>query len=119
MKSLLSELTATVGAAFAGEGVPPEYGLVQLSDRPDLAQFQCNGALAAAKASKSNPRGIAERVAARLRDTGLFEEVGIAGPGFINLKVKDAHLEMRLQNLADDPMSALPDSGIGKCAIVD
>jgi len=119
MKSLLSELSASACAAFAGEGLPPEFGLVQISDRPDLAQFQCNGALAAAKAAKANPRAIAERVAARLRDSGLFDEVGIAGPGFINLKVKDEHLQKRLQNLADDPVSALPDSGMGKCAVID
>ena len=50
MTSLLSELTAIAGAAFAAEGYSAELGQIQLSDRPDLAQFQCNGALAAGKA---------------------------------------------------------------------
>src|SRR5258707_3681427 len=119
MTSLLSELSATAGAAFAAEGLPAEFGQVQASDRPDLAQFQCNGALAAAKLAKANPRAIAERVAARLRDSGLFADVSIAGPGFINLKLKDEILQQRLQHLAANPKSALPQSGAGKRAILD
>src|SRR4051812_28848610 len=103
MTSLLSELSATAGAAFAAEGLSAHFGQVQASDRPDLAQFQCNGALAAAKAAKANPRGIAEKIAARLKEAGLFEEVAIAGPGFINLKLKDTVLQERLQRLAAEP----------------
>jgi len=119
MTSLLSELSATAGAAFAAEGMPAELGMVQASDRPDLAQFQCNGALAAAKLAKANPRAIAERIAARLEASGLFEAVSIAGPGFINLKLKDAVLEGRLRRLAADPDSALPETGKGKRVILD
>ena len=119
MTSLLSELSATAGAAFAAEGLSLHFGQVQSSDRPDLAQFQCNGALAAAKAAKANPRAIAEKIAARLRDSGLFEDVAIAGPGFINLKLRDALLQQRLQQLAAEPDSALPGSGQGKRAILD
>ncbi|MEA2825262.1 MAG: arginyl-tRNA synthetase [Alphaproteobacteria bacterium] len=119
MTSLLSELSATAGAAFAAEGLPVEFGQIQVSDRADLAQFQCNGALAAAKLAKSNPRAIAEKIAARLRDTGLFADVSIAGPGFVNLKLKDEVLQQRLQRLAAEPESAIPDSGAGSRAIVD
>jgi arginyl-tRNA synthetase len=119
MTSLLSELSATAGAAFAAEGLPAEFGQIQVSDRADLAQFQCNGALAAAKLAKANPRVIAEKIAARLRDSGLFADVSIAGPGFVNLKLKDEVLQMRLQRLAADPKSAAPGSGAGRCAILD
>ena len=119
MKSLLAELSATAGAAFAAEALPEELGMVQASDRTDLAQFQCNGALAGAKLQKANPRAIADKVAQRLRDSGLFVEVSIAGPGFINLKLKDEVLEARLQRLAADADSALPQSGAGKCAVID
>ncbi|MEM6648984.1 MAG: hypothetical protein AAF603_01900, partial [Pseudomonadota bacterium] len=56
--SLLDQLSTLVGDAFAAEGLPANLGKVQPSDRPDLAQFQCNGALAAAKMAKSNPRAI-------------------------------------------------------------
>ncbi len=119
MTSLLSELSATAGAAFAAEGLPVEFGQIQVSDRADLAQFQCNGALAAAKLAKANPHAIAEKIAARLRDCGLFADVSIAGPGFVNLKLKDEVLQVRLQRLAADPESAAPGSGAGKRAILD
>ena len=119
MISLLAELSATAGDAFAAEGLPRQFGQVQASDRPDLAQFQCNGALAAGKASKTNPRAIAEKIAARLRETALFEDIAIAGPGFINLKLKDAILQERLQRVALDAASTLPESGTGKRLVLD
>lgn len=119
MTSLLSELNATAAAAFAAEGLPRELGVVTVSDRPDLAQFQCNGALAAAKAAKANPRGIAEKIAARLKASPLFSEVTIAGPGFINLKLKDEALQARLQALAAKPDSGLPETGKGKTLVID
>ena len=119
MTSLLAELTATAGAAFASEGMAPELGQVQVSDRPDLAQFQCNGALAAAKLAKANPRTIAEKIAARLRESPLVAEAAIAGPGFINLKLKDEALETRLRALIRAPETALPESGKGKRLVID
>jgi arginyl-tRNA synthetase len=119
MTSLLAELSATAGAAFAAEALPPEFGQVQFSDRPDLAQFQCNGALPAAKHAKTNPRAIAEKIAARLRESPLFERVDIAGPGFINLMLADRALEARLQALFAAPDGGLSESGKGKRAIVD
>jgi len=119
MMSLLAELSATAGAAFAAEGLRPEFGQVQVSDRPDLAQFQCNGALPAAKQAKTNPRAVAEKIAARLRESPLFERVEIAGPGFINLKLADRALEARLQALFAAPDAQLAESGGGKRAIVD
>ena len=66
MTSLSAELTTITGDAFEAEGLSRAFGQVQGSDRSDLAQFQCNGALAAAKAAKTNPRAIAEKIAARL-----------------------------------------------------
>ncbi len=119
MTSLLSELSAIAAGAFAAEGISPELGNIQLADRPDLAQFQCNGALAAAKQAKSNPRQIAERIRARLNDSGLFAEIAVAGPGFINLRLKDAVLEHRLQQLAATPDSALPESSQSRTAVLD
>src|SRR5437016_2597496 len=119
MTSLLAELSATAGAAFAAEGMDTSYGQAQVSDRPDLAQFQVNGALAAAKKVKANPRAIAEKVAARLKASPLLAEAGVAGPGFINLKLKDEALEARLQTLARAPASALPESGKGKRLVID
>jgi arginyl-tRNA synthetase len=96
MTSLAADLSRVAGAAFAAEGLDERFGLVQASDRPDLAQFQCNGALAAAKEARSNPRAIAEKIAARLRGDPQFAKVEIAGPGFINLDLTDAVLDGRI-----------------------
>jgi arginyl-tRNA synthetase len=111
MNSLLAELGRIAGAAFQEEGLSPGFGSVRNSDRPDLAQFQSNGALAAAKASKSNPRTIAERVAARLRQNPVFARVEIAGPGFINLDVADVHLTKRVGEFAASMDQPPPETG--------
>ena len=100
--TLQNDLSALAGAAFAAEGFEASYGVVRPSDRPDLAQFQCNGALAAGKANKTNPRAIGEAVAARLRENEIFADVTIAGPGFINLTLSDAYLSARMNTLAED-----------------
>ena len=102
MTSLAAELSRIAGQAFAAEGLSESFGLVQPSDRPDLAQFQCNGALAAAKAAKANPRAIAEKIAARLKTDPLFAKVEIAGPGFLNLDLTDAALNESAAGIGDD-----------------
>ncbi|HYD98401.1 MAG TPA: arginine--tRNA ligase [Alphaproteobacteria bacterium] len=102
MSSLTAELTRVVAQAFAACGLPPEAGQVGVSQRPDLCQFQCNGAMAAAKAAKANPRALAEQVVEKLRLNPVFSLVEIAGPGFINLSVTDAYLGQRSAALAED-----------------
>ena len=114
MTSLAAELSRVAGQAFAAEGLPEHFGLVTVSDRPDLAQFQCNGALAAAKIAKGNPRLLAEKIAARLKADPQFSKVEIAGPGFINLDLSDAALAARIA--ADGPA---PDTGAGKTLVID
>ncbi len=88
--SLLSELSEIVGAAFALVGVDSSYGQVAVSSRPDLGQFQCNGALPAAQQVKANPRELAQKVVDTLNTDDRLSEVSIAGPGFINLTVAPA-----------------------------
>ena len=100
MSDLKSALGEAAAAAFAAEGLPAEYGRVVPSDRPELADFQCNGALAAAKAAKANPREIAGRVAERLRADPRLAFVDTAGPGFINLRTSDAALGERAEAIA-------------------
>ena len=102
MSDLRSVLGEAVAAAFAGLGLPAEFGRVTSSDRPDLADFQCNGALAAAKAARRDPREIAAAVAAALASDPAIADVEVAGPGFINLKVADAALSARADALAAD-----------------
>ncbi len=119
MTALAAELSAIASAAFADEGLPAKYGLVQPSDRPDLAQFQCNGALPAAKEIRANPRAIAEKVAARLKANPLFSKVEIAGPGFINLDVADAALTERVGVFMRDERLGAPEAGKGKTLVID
>ena len=119
MTPLLAELSAIAGRAFAEEGFDPAFGAAQFSDRPDLAQFQCNGALAAAKFAKTAPGAIAQRVAARLKEDGLFAKVEVAGPGFINLDVADDALVFRAADMAGDSRLGAPETGLGKRVIVD
>ena len=102
MTDLRTVLGEAVGAAFAAEGVDAKLARVTPSDRPDLADFQSNGALAAAKALKQNPRELAARVAARLEGDARLASVEVAGPGFINLKVADAALAARAAEVAAD-----------------
>ncbi|MEQ7154702.1 arginine--tRNA ligase [Brevundimonas aurifodinae] len=106
MTDLRTELGEAVAAAFAAEGVDAGLARVTVSDRPDLADFQSNGALAAAKALKLNPRELATRVAARLDGDPRLSAVEIAGPGFVNLKVAEATLANRAQVVADDAAMA-------------
>jgi arginyl-tRNA synthetase len=119
MIPLTAELSARAGRAFAAEGFADEFGAVHVSDRPDLAQFQCNGALAAAKLAKANPRAIAEKIAARLKADPLFAKVEIAGPGFINLDVTDSVLAQRLDAMASDAGLGAPQTGTGKTLVID
>lgn len=102
MSDLKSALGEAAAAAFAAEGLSADYGRVTASDRPDLADFQCNGALAAAKAAKANPRDIAARVVERLKDDPRLASIEIAGPGFINFKLADAALSDRANAIAAD-----------------
>ncbi len=119
MTSLSAELSAIAAAAFAAEGLSPALGQVVVSDRPDLAQFQCNGALAAAKAIKANPRGVAEKIAARLKADPIFAKVEIAGPGFINLDITDEALAERLGTMVKDTRLGAPQTGSGKTVVID
>ena len=95
MTDLKGRLTQAVAAAFAAEGLPVERAAVSVSDRPDLADFQSNSALATAKAARANPREIAGRIAARLAGDAGLASVEVAGPGFVNLRVADALLVER------------------------
>ena len=104
MSDLKSRLSEAVRAAFAAEGLPEDLARVSPSDRPDLADFQSNGALAAAKQAKANPRELAGRVAAHLDGNPDIASIEIAGPGFINLRVTDAALARRVSELSASPM---------------
>ena len=100
--SLLNQLSQLVGQAFDAVGIDPSFGKTSPSQRRDLGQFQCNGALAAAKKIGRNPRDIATEVVTELEKTDLFSELTLAGPGFINIRLNDDFLLGHISDLADD-----------------
>ncbi|MFP4554217.1 MAG: arginine--tRNA ligase [Actinomycetota bacterium] len=87
--SLQSHLSELAGQAFADLGLPAELGEVVPSQRPELAQFQCNGAMAAAKQAGRSPREIAGEVATALAARPEVATASVAGPGFINIDVTE------------------------------
>src|SRR5689334_15262513 len=101
-KDLATQLSAAAGEAFAKLGLDPALGAVRRSDRPDLADFQCNGAMAAAKAAKKNPREIATAVVEALKGHELVSACEVAGPGFINVKLSAAGLSRQAEAIAKD-----------------
>ncbi|MEL6363780.1 MAG: arginine--tRNA ligase [Pseudomonadota bacterium] len=117
--SLVRSLTDLVAAAFEAEGLDRAYGRVAPSDRPDLCQFQCNGALSAAKAAKTNPRAIGEKVAERLKTDDRFADVAVAGPGFLNLTLTDETLAEAGEALAQAGAGAAPQAEVREKIVVD
>lgn len=119
MSDLKRGLSEAVEAAFAAGGLPAELGRVTASDRPDLADFQSNGALAAAKRVGRNPRELAQAVAQRLAGDPRLAAVEIAGPGFINFKLADAALAARANEIAADPRAGAETVAARRKVLVD
>src|SRR5687768_12298440 len=119
MSDFRRALGEAVEAAFASHGLPPELGRVTPSDRPDLADFQSNGALPAAKRVGRNPREIATAVAEALKGDARLAAVEVAGPGFINLRVADAALAARADEIAADPRAGAETVARPRRVIVD
>jgi arginyl-tRNA synthetase len=109
--TIITQLSHLFGQAFAAQNLDTALGVVIAADRPDLAEFQCNGALQAAKAAKANPRAVAESIVAWLQASehaNYFAELSIAGPGFINIKLADNFVSNALQSLAGDAHFNIP-----------
>ncbi|MCK6418114.1 MAG: arginine--tRNA ligase [Alphaproteobacteria bacterium] len=105
MTTLTQTLSGLFGSAFAALGLGESLGAVKTSDRPELAQFQCNGAMAGAKALGKNPREIAQAVIEKLQSQkDVFQKLDIAGPGFINITLTDDFIARALHTMATDPL---------------
>lgn len=89
MKKLLDLISNEMKDAFEAAGYDRELGKVSVSNRPDLCEFQCNGAMAGAKQYKKAPIMIANDVAAKLADSKVFDKVDAVAPGFLNLVIKN------------------------------
>lgn len=119
MTPIIQKLTACVSSAFEKAGYDPSLGVVTVSDRADLCQFQCNGALGGAKIHHKAPRMIAEDVAAILKENGMFSLVDVAGPGFINLSLSDEILVSGLDELSHDAHLGVPQTEKPETVVVD
>jgi arginyl-tRNA synthetase len=102
MTDLARALSAANAAVFAKLGLDAKHAGVRRSDRPDLADFQANGALAVAKAAGKKPQEVAQAVAVAWTETGLAPAPSVAGPGFLNFTVSANALAARAQSIADD-----------------
>ncbi len=116
LQSYLSELS---GKAFADLGLPAALGEVVPSQRPELAQFQVNGAMAAAKQAGKPPREIAEAVAEALTQHAEIATAEVAGPGFVNLDVTDDTLSQWADRTADDERLGFRAADDPKVVLVD
>ncbi len=102
MASLKEYLSGIFSDAFEAQQIDRKYGIVVESQRPDLGQFQCNGALAAAKEAKKNPRMIAQALVKQVEKNEAVESLSIAGPGFINITLADSFLSSHLEEIRSD-----------------
>ena len=118
MRTLIDIISEDLKQAFTACGYAPKYGQANLSNRPDLCQYQCNGAMAAAKEYKKAPIMIAQEVVAAL-DKKKFAEVTAIAPGFINIKVCPYYLTLYLQDMATAEKYGYEEQGKGKKIIVD
>ncbi len=106
MESVLTILSREMGKAFEKAGMDAAFGKVTLSNRPDLCEYQCNGAMAAAKTYHKAPLIMAEAAAAALGESRIFADVQAVRPGFINLKVNGEFLADYLNRMqADEKLS--------------
>ncbi len=108
MSTLKNRLSEIVTAAFCDAGYDASLGVVTFSDRPDLAQFQCNGALTGAKLHKKSPMMIANDVVARLSSNEIFKSVSVAPPGFINIILSDEFIAEQAKNMEASERLSLP-----------
>ena len=118
MEKILDIITEKMERAFADAGYDASYGRVTVSNRPDLCEYQCNGALAAAKQYHCAPIQIAKAVAEKL-DAADYSLVEAVMPGFINLKLSGAFLETYLEAMRTAPDFGVAKTGAGKTIVVD
>ena len=120
MKTLIDLITEQVTNAFTGQGYDAKYGKVTLSNRPDLCEYQCNGAMAVAKEYKCAPFMISDKIAQALAENELFESVESVKPGFINMKVSPAYLAKYVSDMkADEGRFGCDKAAHPKTIIVD
>lgn len=107
MKKFLDLISEEMKNAFEAAGYDRELGKVTLSNRPDLCEYQCNGAMAGARLYKKAPIMIAGDVAEKCKDSKVFLQVEAVNPGFLNLKVKESFVTEYLAGMSAEPKFGL------------
>lgn len=119
MTDLATQLAGACSAAFEAEGLEARWGAVKQSDRPELADFQCNGCMGAAKQAGMNPRELAAKIAPRIQAHDAVERVDVAGPGFLNMTVNAAALAARAAAISTDPQAGGGRASDSEAIVVD
>ncbi len=118
MEKILDMITGKMQKAFADAGYDASFGKVTVSNRPDLCQYQCNGAMAAAKQYRCAPIQVAKAVVEKL-DANDFSMCEAVMPGFINLKLSDSFLASYLEAMRTEADFGVEKCGRGKTIVVD
>ena len=119
MKKLTDYMAEELSAAFEKAGYDSSYGKVGVSNRPDLCEYQCNGAMAGAKAYKKAPFMIADDVVGNLADSKVFSMKEMVKPGFINLKVSEEFLADYLKEMEKDEKLGADTAKEPKTIVID
>lgn len=119
MKKILDLITGEMVQAFAEAGYDASYAKVSLSNRPDLCEYQCNGAMAAAKKYKKAPIMIAKDVVEKLAGSRVFSQVAAVNPGFINLKLEEEFLAEYLRQMQADESLSIEKAANPKRIMID
>ena len=116
---MLNLITKEMEQAFQAADYDISYAKVNLSNRPDLCEYQCNGAMAAAKTYRKAPIMIANDVVSYLQNSQCFDMVEAVNPGFINLKVKPSFVADFLNEMAKDEHLGVETAGQPKTIMID
>ncbi|MBD5524381.1 MAG: arginine--tRNA ligase [Lachnospiraceae bacterium] len=119
MQKILDLISEEMKKAFEAAGYDAELGKVTLSNRPDLCEYQCNGAMAGAKKYHKAPLMIAQEVAEKLNKSDVLSEVSAAAPGFLNMKVKESFVRDYLRQMRTDEKFGLQMPEQSKKIIID
>ena len=119
MKQFIELLNETVGEAFEKAGFDKELGRVSVSNRPDLCEYQCNGAMSGAKLYHKKPIEIAEAVAAELSNSDVFEKVSAVMPGFLNLDISARYISDYVSKMLSDDKFGYENTGKQQTIVID
>ena len=119
MEKLIDKLSAVMAQAFADAGYPADHAKVTVSNRPDLCEFQCNGAMPTAKAARKAPIMIATAVAEKLTESGVFSTVEAVNPGFINMRLREGYLAAHMDEMRQTARLGVAGEGESRTVVVD